>query len=91
MRKLSGALVALTASLAVGAMTIAANAGHKSNGGGNGGNDGNNGGNNMHHHDHDGMGHRHGHWRGGLWIPYYGSYDDEPRCYWRHGHKHCRY
>jgi len=31
MRKLSGALVALTASLAFGAMTVAANARHKDN------------------------------------------------------------
>ena len=73
MTKLSTAVLAVTASLALGAMTVSASAGH------------NNGGSNMHH---DGHGHGHGHWHGGLWIRYYGGYDgDEPRCWWRHGHR----
>jgi hypothetical protein len=47
----------------------------------------------MHHHDGDGghgHGHGRGHWHGGLWVPYVGI-DDGPNCWWRHGHRHCRY
>ena len=89
MTKLSTAVLAVTASLALGAMTVSASAGHNNGGGNkehsNGGGGGGNGGSNMHH---DGHGHGYGRWHGGLWIPYYGGYDgDEPRCWWRHGHR----
>lgn len=94
MAKYSSALLALTASLALGAMTVAANAGHRDNGGNNG-NSGNmhhhdGGDGSMHHHD-DGMGHRRGrgYWHGGLWVPFVGI-DEGPHCWWRHGHRHCR-
>lgn len=96
MKKLSTAMLAVTASLALGAMIVSASAGHGNNGGNGGGNKqhsnggGGNGGDHMH--NNSGHGHGHGHWRGGLWIPYYGGYDDDaPRCWWRHGHRHCRY
>ena len=89
MRKISGVLLALAASLALGATTVAAKDYGDGGGGGekmqNEGKGGGGGERMRRHEEHGDMEHHHrrGHWRGGIWI-----YDDGNGgggCYrWRH-------